>query len=164
MKFRFCVAGACGLALAAAGCGGTLDQGKLEGKIRSLMSKAPFNLSVASVTCPSDRSEKKGDRFTCLLTLKNGETATFNITQVDNKGNVNIKLGQEIPTYVQNTIAANLATQGVHATAVCPPHVAVVAGATFKCALTSSSGQHGTATLTILDDTGAFRITGIHSG
>jgi Domain of unknown function (DUF4333) len=161
MRRTIYLAGATALALIVTGCGTkVLNTGKLEKNIQSKIAGPPFNLTGAKVKCP-DRDIKKGDQFNCTLTLKNGTTSDFHITQVDAKGNVNIKLGHEISTYVQNTLSTDLASQGVKATASCPNHVAVVTGATFTCSLVSKSGQHGTATLTILDDSGAFRITSL---
>jgi hypothetical protein len=165
MRYGVWAAGACTLAVAVAGCGTkVLNSNNLQNKIQAQMSGAPFNLSVKKVNCPSDRPVKKGDSFTCTMTLTDGETAKFKVTQVDNNTNVHIQLAQEIPTYVQHTINSGLAAQGVQATSSCPPHVAVVTGATFTCTLISSSGQHGTAQITITSDSGAFRITGLHSG
>jgi hypothetical protein len=150
------------LALAAAGCGtAMLNTGHVESLIKNKMTGPPFNLSVSGVKCP-DQPVKKGDVFTCTLTLKNGQTVNFRVTQVDNKTNVNVTQAEMIPPYVENQIHANLLTQNLNATATCPQHVAVVPGATFTCSLVSASGQHGTATLTILDNSGGFRITGIH--
>jgi hypothetical protein len=153
------------LAPVAAGCGEkVLNSDHLESLIKTKMTAPPFNLNVKSVKCPSDRPVKKGDTFTCSMTLANGETSAFNVTQLDNNTNVHIQLPQEIPTYVQNTIDSDLASQGVKVTSSCPQHVPVVAGATLTCALTDAKGQHGTAQLTIRDNSGGFRITALHSG
>jgi hypothetical protein len=164
MRRTFPLAGVLALALAAAGCGTKmLNTSNVEKLIKTKMSGPPFNASVKGVKCP-DQPVKKGDVFTCTLTLTNGQTADFRVTQIDNNTNVNIKQAQLIPPYVQNTVQSNLATQNVKVTATCPEHVAVVVGATFTCSLVSASGQHGTATMTILDDSGGFRITGIKAG
>jgi hypothetical protein len=96
------------------------------------------------------------------MTLTNGHTAKFKITQIDNNTNVNIKLAQEIPDYVEHTIDSDLASQGVQATSSCPQHVAVVVGATFNCSVQDTKGEHRTAQLTITSDSGGFRITGLH--
>ncbi len=163
MRYRIGLAGACALAFALAGCGSTvIDAGKVEKLIRDKAAGPPFNLKIKSVTCPSNRPAKKGDKFTCTLTLDNGEAEQFNITQLDDKGNVHIELGQEIATYVEATINSGLASQGLKVTSVCPQHVPVVVGSTFTCAVTAANGQHGTAKIRILDTTGAFKIISLH--
>jgi Domain of unknown function (DUF4333) len=165
MRYAAGLAGACTLAFVVAGCGTkVLNSNNLENLIQTKMSAPPFDLNVKNVKCPTDRPVKKGDQFTCTMTLTNGETAKFKVTQVDNNSNVHVQLAQEIPTYVEHTITSNLAAQGVRATASCPPHVAVVVGATFTCTLVDVKGQHGTAQLTIRDTSGGFRITALHSG
>lgn len=164
MRRTSLLGGAVALSLSATGCGtAMLNTGHVESLIKNHVSGPPVNASVAGVKCP-DRPVKKGDVFTCTVTLKNGQTVAFRVTQLDAKTNISAVPTQMIPPYVERTVQSNLATQNVNATATCPEHVAIVVGATFTCSLVSSSGQHGIATLTILDPTGGFRITGIKAG
>lgn len=150
-------AGACTLALLAAGCGtSVVDARRVENQIRSLVSGPPANLSVAAVTCPSGRAAKQGDTFSCTMRLTNGETVPFTVTQQDSKGDVSIHPGNEIATFVQATITRRLAGRGFKVRTTCPRHVPVLAGRTFTCTVVLAGGRHATIPVTITGSSGAF--------
>jgi hypothetical protein len=151
------VMGACAVTLAAAGCGTrTIDGRKVQNQIQSQAAGPPFNLSVAGVRCPTHRAAKKNDTFTCTMSLTNGETVPFKITQLDAKGDVSIRLGNEIATFVEATINHGLARRGFKVRSTCPRHVPVVAGRAFTCSVVLASGRHGTVPVPITDSSGAF--------
>jgi hypothetical protein len=75
-------------ALALSGCGGTvIDNGKLESTI------VQKNPGLKSASCPSGVDSKTGKTFDCTVTLRNGQTATANVTVTDgSKGNVSFDI------------------------------------------------------------------------
>ena len=83
---------ACGaLALALAACQKTINSGKLEGKLKSGISKQ-YGVKIKSVNCPGNVKAKKGNTFTCTATSANGQKQTFKITQDDDNGHVHYAL------------------------------------------------------------------------
>ena len=86
------LAAACGT-LILAGCGERrLDADKLEGKIKAGIEQQA-GVKIRSVACPSNIKIKAGNVFTCKATTTAGETATVHVTQKDDKGNVNYRVG-----------------------------------------------------------------------
>jgi hypothetical protein len=158
MKLTKLIGGVAGVALAVGvtGCGTTvIDGGKAE-KTISKLATSKLGVTVKDVKCPSDHAAKKGDSFTCTMTLANGESELFRITPTDDKGNVSILPADMIATYVENTIVQRLGARGVKATSVCPQHVPVVVGNKFSCTITASNGQHGTVAVKITGDNASF--------
>lgn len=86
------LATAAALALVPAGCGGSLDDEKVESSIKSgvdeRLKKAGTTGRVRSVTCPEDRPIKQGDTFTCKATFSDGSSATVDARQTSDDGKV----------------------------------------------------------------------------
>jgi hypothetical protein len=165
MKRTIRLSAAAALALAAAGCGTeVIDGSKVEHAIRAKVAGPPFNLSVASVKCPSNHPVNVGSTFQCTMTLTNGESEAFNVLIRNKKGDLHYMLAQEVATWVQNGIDMGLAARGIKVTSSCPRHVPVVTGSTFNCSLRFASGQHATAVVTIVNQTGGWRIASVHQG
>lgn len=86
------VVGAAALALVPAGCGGTLDDQKVEDSIRSgvdeRLRRAGTPGRVRSITCPEDRPIKQGDTFTCRARFTDGSEATVDARQTSDDGDV----------------------------------------------------------------------------
>jgi hypothetical protein len=86
------LAAAAALLLVPAGCGGSLDDEKVESAIRSgvdaRLKKAGTTGRVRSVTCPEDRPLKQGDTFTCRATFSDGSSATVDARQTSDDGDV----------------------------------------------------------------------------
>jgi hypothetical protein len=154
-----------GCAIALAGCGTTtVDGRKVQDQIRAQASGPPFDLSVAGVKCPAHRAAKKNDTFTCTMSLKNGETVPFKITQLDSKGHFSFHLGNEIATFVEATINRDLARRGFRVSSTCPQHVPVVRGAKFTCSMVWARGKHTNVQVKIIDSLGAFVRGRVHVG
>lgn len=82
--------------LALPGCsfstgGDSLDTDKLEREVVKGI-KAQSNID-ATVTCPDDVKIEAGDVFTCEARAADGTTATVNVTQKDDEGNVDWRIG-----------------------------------------------------------------------
>ena len=72
------------------GCKNQLDNKKLEGAITDgLKAKG---VALKSVSCPSDRQAKSGDKFTCDAVTDGGDKLVVNVEQTDDQGNVNWKV------------------------------------------------------------------------
>ncbi len=71
--------------LAAAGCSKKLDNSKVEASIKSGLEAK--NVKVESVSCPSDKSPKKGDTFDCTGKA-GGKPFTVKVEQTDDNGAV----------------------------------------------------------------------------
>jgi hypothetical protein len=79
---------AAALALGLSACG-NLDDGTIEKEIaKQVEQQAQGQVKVKKVDCPGGRKLKKGDRFTCTITARNGATAKAQVVQQDDKGNV----------------------------------------------------------------------------
>lgn len=70
------------------GCGTkTLDNGDLEGKLRTELSQqAGVDPADVSVSCPEDQEVKKGRKFTCELTAPNGDKVKVFVTLTNDSG------------------------------------------------------------------------------
>lgn len=69
----------------------TLDIDKLEREVAKGI-KDQLNID-ATVTCPDDVKAKAGDVFECEATSSDGSSAAVTVTQKDDEGNVDWKLG-----------------------------------------------------------------------
>jgi hypothetical protein len=87
-KVRLGGAGLAIAALVAVGCQTTLllNDDNLESEISSWVLQTAGEPGV--VTCPDDRPIQQGDTFQCVVTFGDGSTATLQVTQTDNSGNV----------------------------------------------------------------------------
>ena len=92
-RVRFAGLGLATAALLVAGCQTTLNDENLETAISSWIVERGGEQAV--VTCPDDRPVQQGDTFPCVATFGDGSTATFQVTQTDNTGNVSWQLIDE---------------------------------------------------------------------
>ena len=70
-----------------AGCTQVLDTGKIEEEIESGIEEQT-DTSVESVDCPGERELQEGDTFECTATAPDGSSATVEVTQDDDEGNI----------------------------------------------------------------------------
>ena len=68
-----------------------IDHSVVESAIEASIAKQKKLGAVAQ--CPADVEAKKGAKFSCLVTLTNGGTATFRVTQKDDAGNLSYAAG-----------------------------------------------------------------------
>lgn len=78
-----------------------LDTDKLEREVVKGI-KEQLNID-ATVTCPDDVKVKAGDVFECQAKSSDGTTGTVTVTQKDDKGNVDWKLGDGTSTTPTDT-------------------------------------------------------------
>jgi hypothetical protein len=78
------------VALLAVACSRSLDTAGLEDQIASLL-RDRGGPQVSEVACPDDVKVAAGDTFDCTATGE-GTTWTVQVTQVDDRGNVNIEI------------------------------------------------------------------------
>jgi hypothetical protein len=78
----------CATAVVAVACQTTLtlNDDNLETEIASWIEQQGGGTST--VACPDDRPIQQGDTFQCVATFPDGSTATLQVTQSDNSGNV----------------------------------------------------------------------------
>lgn len=73
--------------------GGGLDIDQIEQEIATGI-EDQTGISVTSVECPQDVEAEAGNNFTCTVTAEDGSTATVDVTQEDDEGNVRWNLRQ----------------------------------------------------------------------
>lgn len=146
-------------ALALAGCGAveTILPGSIEQHLRGVAHG--LGLTAKSAQCPSGEPVKKGQRFTCTLTLTDGETVPIAIVQTDAKGHYSNRPLDEIATYVQNTVNRQLAGLGYPSRSSCTRHVLLIVGRTLTCSITTTHGRHLRVVATITSAFGDFRLS-----
>lgn len=76
------------------GSGSTLDTPKLEAEVERGLEEQT-GVVVQSVDCPEDVPIQVGAMFTCTATADDGSTATIDVRQTDDQGNVQWELRQE---------------------------------------------------------------------
>lgn len=95
MRCTRLAAGVACAALAAsvlAGCGEKkLDTAKAESAIGADIARQT-GLEIESVRCPDEVEAKRGGRFRCVATAKNGDRGSVRVTQRDDQGTVTWKL------------------------------------------------------------------------
>jgi hypothetical protein len=132
----------------AVGCGAsaTLDGAKLESKITTDLQAAHLQPKAAS--CPHDQAAHAGDQFTCSVTLADGSTLTYTVTETSDQGDYRYDLasGQTLDgAQVARAVTADLDGSGTpfaDAKVTCPPQVAVAGGrATVTCSVSGSAGD-----------------------
>lgn len=87
MRLRPGIIAAVLASLAVAGCGGSIDDAKLEAELEKGIERQA-GVKIASVSCPEGRALKQGDVFNCTATTTGGDRHTIKVTQRDDKGNV----------------------------------------------------------------------------
>ncbi len=71
----------------AVGCGSTIDNADLEGKLKDQLSAdAGVDPANVSVECPEDEAAEKGNEFDCELTAPNGDKVTVNVSITNDDG------------------------------------------------------------------------------
>ena len=81
------VAAAACLALAATACTKTLDTDGLEGELQAQVEQQTGS-TISAVDCPADIEVETGGTFTCSAQEESGATLTIQVTQRDDRGNV----------------------------------------------------------------------------
>ena len=143
-------------AVALTGCATKIDHSKAEKQIKTLVEKQ-VGSPVKSVNCPSGKTAKKGDTFTCTVTGGDGSKGDVTVTETDDKGRVNISAplvhtGPDAAAIVKDLEAKN---SGLTVKVVCPDIVAGKKGTSFDCSATGNQGK-ATVTVTLSDDQGSF--------
>jgi Domain of unknown function (DUF4333) len=115
-------------------------------------------LDVQSVSCPAG-SEPKGTVVHCAVTLRAGHRLTVTATALDGLGAFRVIASEMLADNVERGIVETLAQRGVKASATCPEHIRVVVGRMFGCRVSYARGDHATATVTIVDADGGFRLS-----
>ncbi|MGH2538903.1 MAG: DUF4333 domain-containing protein [Actinomycetota bacterium] len=75
------------LALTAAACTKTLDTDGLEGELKTQV-EDQTGIQITAVDCPADVEVETGGTFTCTAEEESGATFTIEVTQSDDRGNV----------------------------------------------------------------------------
>ena len=139
------------------GCSTTLDADKAETEIAKAV-RVQAGVPVKSVECPEDVKAKKGDKFTCTVTAKDGTSGKVNVTQKDDEGNIAFDAPfihmDEAEASIVEQIEKQSGSTGV--TVDCPDIVVGKAKDTFKCTGQAGSQQF-TVNATQTDGQGRFR-------
>ncbi len=171
------------LAAAALGwtsCSKTINQDDIQEDIGRIAREA--GVQVRSVECPDDIEFKKGDSFNCAVTAQNGKKAEIKAEQLDDDGKFSVATAQFLPlragrdqssskgrrpfetTRIEQAITENVSSESngrITASSVdCPDKVAIKAGATFTCTVTSKDGKTTEYTVTQADNQGNVRFKG----
>ncbi|MBI5499120.1 MAG: DUF4333 domain-containing protein [Deltaproteobacteria bacterium] len=149
------------MALALAACK-RADPEKLERGIRSkLEEKWPG--SIAAVDCPDGIELKKGNNFSCTVTVKSGGTIQIDVTQQDDDGNViwkpvasTVLLTEQVETGMQEKLSEQRG--GIAVTVECgdAPFLGGSAGATVECTVSAPGEAPVAVTVTQDDVEGSF--------
>ncbi len=73
--------------LALSGCSRVVNTDELEAQITSELQRQA-GVTASSVDCPDDVPAEAGGTFTCTATADDGSTATIEVVQQDDQGNV----------------------------------------------------------------------------
>lgn len=146
------------LMLALTACGpGKLDMEKVKSSIQSGVA-SQLGLKVDSVTCPTEVEAKSGGNFSCTVkTTDLTEDLTVDVTQKDDKGNVEWKSKYEVASSekVEDEVSTSLATENnVAADITCPTKVLKKKGYKFECKAVDSSGDTATVKVEVTSDDG----------
>ncbi|MEA2168322.1 MAG: hypothetical protein QOF76_1622 [Solirubrobacteraceae bacterium] len=120
-------------AFAFSGCATTIDDKKGEEALQK--SQEQLGIKVKSVDCPSGKTAKKGDVFTCTVTAQDGSSGDITVTETDAKGNVTYNQPFIKPKTLADAVAAKFSQEsGVDGiTADCPDIVELKQGAQTEC-------------------------------
>lgn len=134
-------------------CGGTLDTGELEDQTSQAIAD-DIGVQVDSVDCPDDIEAKAGSRFTCTATAADGTTASVEVVQTDDEGNVQISAELVNIPSIESELVQQI---GGAATVDCPDSLIVASkGTTFTCDATDEDGTTGKIEVTFQNDQGRF--------
>ncbi len=138
------------------GCSTTLDADKAETEIAKAV-RVQAGVPVKTVECPEDVEAKKGDKFNCTVTAKDGTSGKVNVTQKDDKGNIAFDAPfihmDEAEASIVEQIEKQTKSSGVNID--CPDIVVGKADDTFKCTGEAGS-QEFTVNATQTDGQGRF--------
>ena len=154
MKNLVRLAGAMGVvgALALTGCGKTLENDSITSGVESKVAEA--GVTASSVSCPKDVKVKKGDTFTCTVTLETGQTFDVTLEQTDDNGTLNIDDGGQVfvGSKVASQLESALSSGSTTVTATCP-NVTILPGGngTFQCTAVASDGASATIVIPVRD-------------
>jgi Domain of unknown function (DUF4333) len=95
----------------------------------------------------------------CAVALRGGHRLTVTATALDGLGALRIIASEMLADNVERGIVQTLAQRGAKASATCPEHVRVVVGRMFGCRVAYARGHHATATVTIVNADGGFRLS-----
>jgi hypothetical protein len=168
-RLRALVAGALGVAVLTAGCGGssggaatsttpkTVDDAQVEQGIKADLSTS--SAKVTSATCPGDVPVEQGNTFTCTVAFDNGATGKATVTQKGlGKYTYELKPGSvQVPGATADAaVEKSLAAQGIpNATVKCPSNIIVKVGTTVTCDVSGAGGAAtGSVTFTFSDAEG----------
>ena len=90
---------AIGLLMGAVSCSTTLlDTGNLQATLRQQL-EAQLGARNITVTCPNEIKVQTGGRFKCSVVVPSSGTLTIDVTQTDDKGDVNYQIvGLTLPS------------------------------------------------------------------
>ena len=138
--------------LLATGCGtAVLDSNQVGDLIKDQIEKQT-GATVASVQCPSDIEAKEGGAFQCTATAMDGSTATIDVTQTSDNGNLTIEAPLLHAKEAEQAVEASI---GGGTKVDCPDLIPVKAAAVVACEATAG-GDNATVELTFKDDQGNF--------
>ncbi len=149
------VLAAAAAALLGVGCSEAIDSDKAEATIARLVSER-IGTPVAGVECPTGREAKKGARFTCQVTGKDGSGAKALVTGTDDDGGVRVT-ARFLPTdETERSLAAQLTYERRTPVAVdCQDIVVARKDVSFECT-TRSGSRAGRVRARQLDDDGSL--------
>jgi len=87
MRLRGVLALACVAILAGSACSKTLDMPDLEAQIKDGIEEQ-VDVSISAVDCPDEVEAETGATFECKAEVSDGSSATVEVTQTDDEGNV----------------------------------------------------------------------------
>jgi hypothetical protein len=148
-------------AVLAAGCSvsvGGLDPEKVEAAIVEGV-REQTGIELTSVECPEDIESEAGATFICTGSDDADNSATIDVTQDDDEGNVSWNLRAYAPddmAELEAQIAQGLTEQtGIEPSDVtCPEWTLIGAGNRYSCAATDPEGNQAEVAITIEDEEG----------
>lgn len=147
------------MSLAITGCGSTIQMDGVKKSISEGLA-AQVGLHAETVTCPESREAKANDVFQCTVTPKEGGTLTIEVTQKDDRGNIDWKVvrteGLLDLAKVEESVKEGLKQQAnVDATVSCGSRWRAAAkGDTFDCEATTAAGEAVGIRVSVTDDEG----------
>jgi hypothetical protein len=138
------------------GCATKIDAGKAEDKIGGLVEERA-GVAPKSVSCPGDKTAKKGDVFRCKVTMADGTIGQAVVTETDDKGRVNVDVRSFVnpidPAKSKASIK-QLVTEEIGSdveSVTCPPKIPSKKGTAYTCQVLGTDGSKGDVTVTIKD-------------
>ena len=142
------------VAAALLGCGGKIDQDKLDRQITKEFANQ-LELEVDGINCPEAMKEEKGNEFECNVSVKPKGTVPVVVEITDNSGSVEVKLKYDVlkPNVMKKEVTEGLAAKNITAEVDCGEKVRFAKPETsFKCKASDKAGLTQDVTITINDD------------